>query len=91
MSDDAKQFEPGTYGCHEALHMASYFAGCVDTELCEHPAVLQNAHWLILAKRARDVLTELYTVIGKAHLEAGPASETHVEVRMMPLMRLADE
>jgi hypothetical protein len=61
-------FEPGTFGCHEALHMASFFAGAVDEELCDHPAIEQNPEWLKLARTAATALAELHQKIGAAHL-----------------------
>jgi len=71
-----KGFEPGSMGCHEALHMASYFAGAVDEELCEHPAIKGNKEWRKLAIKAVDALGDLYNAIGRDHLSfAPPASQ----------------
>jgi hypothetical protein len=61
-------FEPGTFGCHEALHMASFLAGAVDEELCNHPAIEQNPDWLKLARTAAQALADLHQKIGAAHL-----------------------
>jgi hypothetical protein len=61
-------FKPGTMGCHEALHMASFLADAVDVQLVEHPAIKQNREWNFLAKRAAQALADLYQRIGREHL-----------------------
>ena len=61
-------FAPGTMGCHEAMHMASFFAGAVGEELCEHPAIQQNEDWAHLACTAATALADLYQAIGSKHL-----------------------
>ena len=61
-------FEPGTYGCHEALHMSNFFANAVGEELVEHPAIKQNPEWLKLATEAAKNLADLYQAIGKEHI-----------------------
>lgn len=67
-ADDEASFAPGTMGCHEALHMVSFLAGAVDSELCEHGAIQRNPKWLALAESARDALAKLYQGIGTEHL-----------------------
>ena len=59
---------PDEFIVHEALHMANFLAGCVGSELSDHPAVLANPQWLELATRAEDALHELYQAIGQEHL-----------------------
>jgi hypothetical protein len=66
--DDPARYAPGTFGCHEALHMAYVFAAMVDRELAEHPAVTTNPEWKALAERAVEALNELYQAIGAGHL-----------------------
>ncbi len=61
-------YTPGSHGCHEALHMASFLMQAVDTELCDHPAVKQNPAWEALATRAHDALFDLYQAIGAEHI-----------------------
>ena len=62
------QFSPGSFGCHEALQMASVFMDSVGRHLCEHPAVLANPDWYRLASEAQTALFDLYQAIGDAHL-----------------------
>lgn len=69
---DPAQFRPGSYGAHEALHMASVFADMVDRHLCEHPTVVANEAWTALANRAADALHDLYQAIGAEHMGAIP-------------------
>jgi hypothetical protein len=65
---DRPDFSPGTMGCHEALHMASFLADAVDLQLCAHPSVLMNPEWRELADTAKKALADLYGKIGNAHL-----------------------
>ncbi len=64
-----EDFCPGTLGCQEALHLAQVFGALVERELAEHPAVLMNRDWFVLAGRACDALHELHRAIGLAHPE----------------------
>lgn len=59
---------PGSFGCHEALHVASVLAEMVDERLCQHPSVTMYPMWKHLADKARDDLFELYQEIGRLHL-----------------------
>lgn len=61
-------YSPGSWGCHEALHMASFLTSAVSDELCEHPAVKANPEWAKLANKACDSLMTLYQKIGAKHL-----------------------
>jgi hypothetical protein len=62
------RYAPGTFGCHEALHVASLLMEEVDRHLAEHPAVALNPDWYRLAVRAQEALFELYQEIGAAHV-----------------------
>lgn len=69
--NEAARFAPGTFGCHEALHMAHVLAETVDERLCEHPAVQLVTEWKALADRAAEALHDLYQAIGVQHGTAG--------------------
>lgn len=62
-------FGPGTYGCHEAMHMASFLAEAVNEQLVEHRAIAANQEWSALARSATETLMALYQKIGAEHLE----------------------
>lgn len=66
---EADQFKPGSFGCHEALHMAAFLEEAVDRQLLAHPAVLANPEWFKLAATAERALADLYQAIGAAHVE----------------------
>lgn len=66
----ADEFGPGTFGCHEALHLAHVFADLVERQLVEHPAVQSNTRWHVLAMQAASALAKLYQEIGAVHLGA---------------------
>ena len=67
-NDGKPDFSPGSMGCHEALHMASFLCSAVDEELTQHAAIKANPEWLALAQKAVDTLMELYQKIGAKHL-----------------------
>ena len=64
-----ERYVPGTFGCHEAMHVASIFADDVGERLLDQGAVIQNPEWYALANRAFQALADLYQAIGAAHLD----------------------
>ena len=64
----AIDYAPGSFGCHEALHMASVAADIVDRTLLEHPAIAAMPEWKTLADKAHQALFDLYQAIGEKHL-----------------------
>jgi hypothetical protein len=67
--------EPGTFGCHEALHLASTFMIMVEQHLAEHPAIRANSEWDALATTAVTALADLSHAIHKAHLSARQSAQ----------------
>lgn len=67
---EAARYAPGSFGCHEALHMALVLSELVAERLGEHPAVRRDPAWKALADRASDALFDLYQAIGADHMEA---------------------
>ena len=65
---------PGTFGCHEALHVSSLLMDLVATQLLEHEAVVQNSDWYRLADEAHTALFNLYQAIGAVHLQGGTSA-----------------
>ena len=63
-----EQYGPGTFGCHEALHMASIEMQDVARDLMSHPAIAANPEWFFLAHQAHDALFSLYQAIGAEHM-----------------------
>lgn len=61
-------FAPGSFGCHEALHMAGMLAALVDEQLVNHLAIKANSLWHAKALAAATLLEQLYQDIGAAHL-----------------------
>lgn len=61
-------FVPGTFGCHEALHVANVLAELIESRLREHPAIKGYADWTAKAAAAAEALQELYQAIGSAHV-----------------------
>lgn len=63
-----EKYAPGSFGCHEVLHMTSFFIDSIDEELVEHPSIKANEEWLRLAASALETLHDLYSAIGRQHL-----------------------
>jgi hypothetical protein len=66
----AREFRPGTAGCHELLDRTAMFAEMIQKHLASHPACLANAEWHQLVHQAMNILHELYQRIGAEHLAA---------------------
>jgi hypothetical protein len=67
-SDWAKEFLPGTFGCHELLDRTSLMLNILESNLLEHPACVANADCYGLAEKAAAALRELYQQVGRDHL-----------------------
>lgn len=67
---DDEDVGPGTFSCHEAMHMTAFFMTSVEEALCNHPSVLTNPEWYALSREALNKLFELYRTIGNDHTEA---------------------
>lgn len=65
-----ERFEPGTFGCHEALHMSSVFRDMVDEQLLQHPSVLMDEEAFRLAYKAQEYLFYTYQRLGEIHLNS---------------------
>lgn len=64
----AKNYRPGTFGCHELLHITMVARDFVEEHVSNHPTIGLNREWEALAEKATDALFELYQAIGKEHL-----------------------
>jgi hypothetical protein len=64
---------PGTYSCHEALHVASLVVNMIDDNLMQHDSILHNPEWFRLAYQAMEATHALYQAIGAVHLLAIPS------------------
>ena len=69
-------FEPGTFGCHEALYLASTFRTMFEEHLAEHPAIRANPEWGALAVTAALALSDLCHSVRDAHRAARELSQT---------------
>ncbi|WP_430440689.1 hypothetical protein [Shinella sp.] len=69
-----EKFRPGSYGCHEALHVASMLTEITSTQLLAHPTILLDSDFYRRANDIHAALFDLYQAIGEKHL-AGPAEE----------------
>ena len=63
-----REYVPGSFGCHEALHLSSVFRDMVEEHLVDHPAVQAVPEWKALAEEAMHALFNLYQAIGRDHV-----------------------
>ncbi|TRL36372.1 hypothetical protein [Rhizobium straminoryzae] len=63
-----EDFLPGTFGYHEAFHMASVMIDSTESHLLDHPAILLDANLYALASKAHLAFFELYQAMGDKHL-----------------------
>jgi len=71
------RYGPGSFGCHEALHMANVILGMMDRELVGHPTILANQEWYARARKIQDELYQLYLKMAEVHLVDADRSSAH--------------
>jgi hypothetical protein len=67
--EDFVHFKPGSFGCHEALHMASVIAEMIDDYLINHPTIAHNKEWLKEALDAHKKIYRLCQNIAEEHMK----------------------
>ena len=72
--DWAKEFRPGSAGCHELLDRTALLTDLLERHLLAHPACIARPEWYRLAEQAAAALRELYQQIGAEHLDNQPSS-----------------
>lgn len=68
--DDDNNYSPGSFGCHELLHITSVLSSMLEAEIIGHPACRANPEWTALAEEVARGLADLYQSIGANHLLA---------------------
>ncbi len=64
------RFGPGSFGCHEALHVTQVVVDMIDRELLSHSAVLLNPFWYGKVREAQASLRSAYNAVADNHLAA---------------------
>ncbi len=70
---DPEQYQPGSFGCHEALHTTSLLMESVPRQLLNHPTILHDPEFYALTSEAHTALFDLYQAIGAKHLTESKA------------------
>lgn len=66
------RFGPGSFGCHEALHVTELVVDLIERQLVQHSAVLLNPVWYAQVREAQASLHRTYCAMADEHLrEAG--------------------
>lgn len=66
----AVRYGPGSFGCHEAMHVTQVVVDLIEQELLSHSAVLLDAFWYGKVREARTLLRSAYNHVAQVHLEA---------------------
>jgi hypothetical protein len=66
--DWAKEFQPGSAGCHELLDRTALLAEMLERHILSHPACIARSEWYLLAEQAASALRLLYQQVGAEHL-----------------------
>lgn len=64
------RFGPGSFGCHEAMHVTNLVVELIEQQLATHSAVLLNPYWFHNVREAQALLYSAYNAIGGEHLSA---------------------
>lgn len=64
------RFGPGSFGCHEAMHVTHLAVDLLERELLAHSAVLLNPFWYGRVREAQALLYNAYNNMAQEHLEA---------------------
>jgi len=72
----AVRYGPGSFGCHEAMHVTQVVVDLLERELLSHSAVLLDAFWYGKVREAQALLRSAYNHVAEAQLAAPlPADE----------------
>jgi len=66
--DWAREYRPGSVGCHELLDRTALLTDMLERHILAHPACIARPEWFRLAEQATSVLRELYQQIGAEHM-----------------------
>lgn len=64
------RYGPGSFGCHEALHVTNLVVELLERELAGHSAVLLDAFWYSKVREAQALLYTAYSQVAQDHLAA---------------------
>jgi len=64
------RYGPGSFGCHEAVHVTHLVIDLLDSQLANHSAVLLDPQWYSSIREAQSLLYRAYNVAAGKHLDA---------------------
>ncbi|MFD1328861.1 hypothetical protein [Mycoplana ramosa] len=64
-----ERFGPGTFGCHEALHVTHLVVDLIERELVGHSAVLLDPAWYQRVREAQALLYTAYSAAAQVHFK----------------------
>lgn len=65
-----ERFGPGSFGCHEAMHVTQLVVDLIERQLVQHSAVLLNPVWYAQVREAQGLLYHAYSAAADQHLDA---------------------
>ncbi len=69
LSSEKDNYVPGTFGCHEVLHLTNVVAKTFSEEIVGHPAIQNIPEWKEKAYKIEELLYDLYSAIASQHLK----------------------
>lgn len=70
------RFGPGSFGCHEAMHVTHLVVDLLERELVTHSAVLLDPYWYEKVREAQALLYSAYSRVADRHLDAPVPEES---------------
>jgi hypothetical protein len=64
-----ERFGPGSFGCHEAMHVTQLVVDLIERQLVQHSAVLLNPVWYPQVREAQALLYRAYSGAADEHLD----------------------
>lgn len=78
------RFGPGSFGCHEAIHVTNLIVDLIHEQLEKHSAVLLDPYWYFTVREAQALLYNAYNSAGGAHLSAPMPTEDRPQLYLVP-------
>jgi hypothetical protein len=63
-------FGPGSFGCHEAMHVTDLVVDLIERQLVQHSAVILNPFWYAQVREAQALLYRAYSAAAAEHMGA---------------------
>ncbi|BCH14946.1 hypothetical protein [Mesorhizobium sp. L-2-11] len=73
------RYGPGTFGCHEGVHVTKLVVDLIEDKLVNHGSVILNPYWFYCVREAQQLLYAAYSAVGGEHLGAPRPGDAGLE------------